>query len=254
MGKPLPELNGRADSRRAAGRWKWLLAVAVLAALLAGARFFNAQEGLRAALDWTASQGAWAPVIFIALYVLAAVLLVPGSLLTLGAGAVFGLARGTLLVSVASTLAATAAFLLGRHLAREAVSRRIAGNERFTALDRAVAAEGWKIVLLTRLSPVFPYTLLNYAFGLTPVKLGHYVLASWLGMLPGTVLYVYLGTLAGEAAAGPRARTAGEWALYAVGLAATAAVTVFVTRLARKALARRATPPAIPPGNTRIVG
>jgi uncharacterized membrane protein YdjX (TVP38/TMEM64 family) len=232
-------LPARATARRLPSRWKWLLAGVGLAALCVGVRYFNAQDRLRAALDWAAGQGAWTPVIFIALYVLAAVLLVPASLLTLGAGAVFGLARGTLLVSLASTLAATVAFLLGRHLAREAVAGRIAGHERFAALDRAVAAEGWKIVLLTRLSPVFPYTVLNYAFGLTPVKLGHYVLASWLGMLPGTVMYVYLGTLAGAATTGPRSRTTGEWALYGVGLAATVAVTVLVTRLARKALARR---------------
>lgn len=243
MCEPLNGLRGGAKSRRAVSAGKWLLAVAVLAALLVGARFVNAQERLRAALDWAACQGAWTPVIFLALYVLAAVLLVPGSLLTLGAGAVFGLVRGTVLVSLASTLAATAAFLLGRHLARTVVSRRIAGNERLAALDRAVAAEGWKVVLLTRLSPVFPYTVMNYVFGLTPVKVGPYVLATWLGMLPGTVLYVYLGTLVGAAAAGRGARTAAEWALYSLGLAATVAVTVYITRLARQALTRRVTPP-----------
>ena len=105
----------------------------------------------------------------------------------------------------------------------------------------AVAEEGWKIVGLTRLSPVFPFTLLNYAFGLTSVSLRHYVVASWIGMMPGTVMYVYLGSLA-RAAAGERTRTAGEWALYGVGLLATVAVTIFVTRLARRALATRITP------------
>jgi integrase len=90
----------------------------------------------------------------------------------------------------------------------------------------------------TRLSPVFPFALLNYAFGITQVKLGHFVLASWLGMMPGTVLYVYLGSLA-QAAAGERTRTTGEWALYVVGLLATIAVTVMLTRVARRALAPR---------------
>jgi len=94
------------------------------------------------------------------------------------------------------------------------------------------------VVLLTRLSPVFPFTLLNYAFGVTQVNLGHYVLASWIGMLPGTVMYVYLGTLA-SVSAGQRARTPAEWALYAVGLLATIGVTVFVTRIARKALSKK---------------
>ncbi len=223
---------------RRRSRWRWLAYVGLLAALLAASRYFHAPDRLRQALDWIGGLGVWGPVIFAAIYVLSAVLLVPGSVLALGAGAVFGLVRGTVIVSLASTLGATCAFLVGRYLAREAVARKIAAYPRFVAIERAVAAEGWKIVLLTRLSPVFPYTLLNYAFGLTPVKLGHYVLASWIGMLPGTVMYVYGGTLA-QAVAGDRTRSAGGWALYSVGLLATVAVTLFVTRLARRALAER---------------
>jgi len=122
------------------------------------------------------------------------------------------------------------------------VARQIAGNPKFKAIDEAVAREGWKIVLFTRLSPIFPFNLLNYAFGLTNVSLRDYFFASWLGMIPATITYVYIGSLAGNLArvgAGGRAPTTGEWVLYAVGLAATVAVTVFVTRLARKALAER---------------
>jgi uncharacterized membrane protein YdjX (TVP38/TMEM64 family) len=219
-------------------RWKWLLYLGAVIVLLAAAKYFNVQELLKQALDWVGRLGPWGPAIFIAIYVAATVLLIPGSVLTLGAGAVFGLIRGTLIVSVASTLAATAAFLIGRYLARAAVARKIEGNEKFAAIDRAVAAEGWKVVFLTRLSPVFPFTLLNYAFGLTQVKLGHYVLASWIGMLPGTVMYVYLGSLA-QAASGERSRTTGEWILYGVGLLATVGVTIFVTRIARKALSQK---------------
>ena len=172
------------------------------------------------------------------MYVRATVLLVPGSVLTLGAGAVYGVLYGSLIVSLASTLGATAAFLVGRHLARAAVARRVSGNPRFAALDQAVADEGWKIVVLTRLSPAFPFTFLNYAFGLTRVPLRDYTLASWLGMMPGTVMYVYLGSLA-DAAGSTRQRTPAEWALYAIGLLATIAVTVVVTRLARRALAQK---------------
>jgi uncharacterized membrane protein YdjX (TVP38/TMEM64 family) len=161
--------------------------------------------------------------------------------LTLGAGAVFGVVWGSIYVSVAATLGATCAFLVGRYLARDAIARKIEGNERFAAIDKAVENEGWKIVGLTRLSPVFPFTLLNYAFGITRVKLGHYILASWIGMMPGTVMYVYLGSLA-NAASGERTRTTGEWMLYGVGLLATVAVTIFVTRLAKKALAKTITP------------
>ncbi len=220
--------------------WRVLLFIGAVGVLLAAAKFFHVQDLLKQALDWVAQLGPWGPVIFIALYVVATVFFVPGSVLTLGSGAVFGLVWGSIYVSIAATLGATCAFLVGRYLARDAVARRIEGNERFAAIDRAVANEGWKIVGLTRLSPVFPFTLLNYAFGITRVKLGQYVLASWIGMMPGTVMYVYLGSLA-KAASGERARTPGEWRLYGVGLLATVVVTLFVTRIAKQALAKRIT-------------
>jgi uncharacterized membrane protein YdjX (TVP38/TMEM64 family) len=210
-----------------------LVAVAVVAALFA----FDARAVLRDTLAGLESLGPWGPVIFVVLYIVATVLFVPGSALTLGAGALFGVGLGSVLVSVGATLGATAAFLVGRYLARDWVAKKIEGNAAFAALDRAVATEGWKIVGLTRLSPAFPFTLLNYAFGLTRVSLRDYVLASWIGMMPGTVMYVYLGSLA--RAAGERHRTPAEWALYGVGLVATLVVTLFVTRLARAALAQR---------------
>ena len=195
---------------------------------------------LRAALDRIAGWGPAGAGVFILLYALAAVLLVPGSLLTLAGGAIYGLFWGSLIASAASTLGAGAAFLTGRYLARDWVARKLAGSPKFSAIDAAVAEGGWKIVGLTRLSPVFPYTLLNYAYGLTRVTFKEYLLASWLGMMPGTVLYVYLGALAGDLArvGGGSARTPAEWALFAGGLAATIAVTVYVTRLSRAALAR----------------
>ncbi|MBI4370983.1 MAG: TVP38/TMEM64 family protein [Elusimicrobia bacterium] len=183
--------------------------------------------------------GPWAPAAFMAAYVAACVLFIPGALLTLGAGALFGLVMGTVYVSIASVAGATASFLIGRYLAGEWVARKLETNPRFAAVSAAVAREGWKIVGLTRLSPVFPFNLLNYAFGITEVRLRDYVLASWIGMLPGTVMYVYIGSLAGSLAglgSGGRARTPMEWALYAVGLAATVAVSVLITRVARSAL------------------
>ena len=211
-----------------------LAAVAIVLVL----KYFHVHDWLKAALDWIGKLGPWGPVIFVGLYVVATVLFIPGSVLTLGAGAVFGVVLGSLCVSISATLGATAAFLVGRYLARDAIARRIEKNEKFATIDSAVADEGWKIVLLTRLSPVFPFTLLNYAFGLTRVKLSHYVLASWTGMIPGTVMYVYLGSLA-HVGAGHRRRTTEEWVLYAVGLLATVTVTVFVTRVAKSALARK---------------
>ncbi len=221
---------------------KGVLALVAIAGLIVLARFVDVQQVLRNALTWISNLGTVGVIVFVALYSLACVLLLPGSILTLGAGAVFGVTQGTVAVSIASTLGATCAFLVGRYLARDWVGTKIADHETFRAIDDAVAAEGWKIVGLTRLSPIFPFNLLNYAFGLTQVKLKHYVLASWIGMLPGTVMYVYLGSLAGDLAtlgSGERSRTSGEWVLYGVGLAATLVVTVFVTRIAKKALNAR---------------
>ena len=224
------------NASRSISRW-WLLLPAA-AGVIVLVRLLPVQEVLRQGLEAVQRLGPWGPVLFIGIYVVATVLFVPGSALTLGAGALFGVVWGSVYVSAGSTLGATGAFLLGRYMARDAIARRLEGDARFAAVDRAVAAEGWKIVGLTRLSPIFPFNLLNYAFGLTRVRLGPFVLASWIGMMPGTVLYVYLGSLA-HAAVGTRERTPMEWALYGVGLMATVTVTVLITRIARRALARR---------------
>ena len=218
--------------------WKGVATGLFIALAIVAARFFHLQDHFKQALAWVGTLGPWGPLLFIALYLLATILFIPGSVLTLSAGALFGVVAGSLYVSIGSTLGATAAFLLGRHVARDAIARKLAGNTRFTAIDKAVASEGWKIVGLTRLSPAVPFTLLNYAFGLTQVSLRDYVLASWIGMMPGTVLYVYLGSLA-NAATGERTRTPAEWALYGVGLIATIAVTIQVTRIAKRSLAKR---------------
>ncbi len=224
---------------------KAMLVTVIIVVMVVAAKTFNLQQVFRDALTWISDLGPLGPMIFIALYILACVLLFPAAILTLGAGAVFGVVEGFLAVLTGATLGATCAFLVGRHFARDWVARRIAGNEKFKAIDVAVAREGWKIVFLTRLSPVFPFNLLNYAFGLTRISLKHYFFASWLGMIPGTMMYVYLGSLAGDLAslgAGGRTRTTAEWVLYGIGLLATVVVTVFVTRLARKALSSRISP------------
>lgn len=218
--------------------WKGIATGLFIVLAFVAARFFHFQDHFQQTLAWVGNLGPWGPLLFIALYILATVLFIPGSVLTLGAGALFGVIAGSVYVSIGSTLGATAAFLLGRHIARDAIARKLAGNTRFNAIDKAVAAEGWKIVGLTRLSPAFPFTLLNYGFGLTQVSLRDYVVASWIGMMPGTVLYVYLGSLA-TAATTERTRTPAEWVLYSVGLAATIAVTIRVTRIAKRALAKR---------------
>jgi uncharacterized membrane protein YdjX (TVP38/TMEM64 family) len=213
-----------------------LLALLALALLLALGRALGGYvEPFR---DWVAGLGPLGPAVFVAGYALAVVAFVPGSALTLAAGAIFGLAQGTLLVFAAAVLGSAGAFLIARYFARAAVERRIAADPRFGAIDRAVGREGRKIAFLLRLSPAIPFNLLNYALGLTRVRFADYLIAS-LGMIPGTFLYVYLGSLAGDAASASAAGSGaelGQTLVKGVGLLATAAVTIYVTVLARRAL------------------
>lgn len=216
---------------------KYIIGALVLAGLIwAGRQVGGLVPAFAARVE---TLGVWGPIAFIVGYIVACVAFIPGSLLTLAAGAIFGLVWGTLYVFIAATLGATAAFLVSRYLARRAIERKVAGSPRFAAIDQAIGTQGRRIVFLLRLSPVFPFNLLNYALGLTRVKLVDYIVAS-LGMLPGTLLYVYYGKLAGDVAAlaGGAAPARGKeyYVVLALGLAATLAVTTVVTRLARKAL------------------
>lgn len=211
-----------------------VIGLAVLA--LVGSHLAHRLSGLPQRI---AAMGAWAPAIFAAAYAMATVAFVPGAILTLAAGALFGVGMGVAVVFVGATVGASLAFLIARYAARGAVERALAGDARFGAIDRAIGRDGRRITLLLRLSPLFPFNLLNYALGLTNVRFVDYLIAS-LGMLPGTVLYVYSGKVAGDVAllargAGP-ARGAGYYALVVAGLAATVVVTVLITRVARRAL------------------
>lgn len=209
---------------------------------------FNFQELLKNALVWVDELGAVGGLAFIAIYIVATLVFLPGSILTLGAGVVFGVVEGSIYVFIGATLGATFAFLVGRYLARDWISRKIAGKGKFRAIDQVVGREGFKIVFLTRLSPVFPFNLLNYAFGVTGVSLKDYFLGS-VGMIPGTIMYVYIGSLAGNLATigtgeQPTNPTA-QWAIRIVGFIATVAVTLYVTRIARKALAEKTEQPEV---------
>jgi uncharacterized membrane protein YdjX (TVP38/TMEM64 family) len=200
---------------------------------------FNPQEVLRSALEWIQSLGPIGAIAFIGIYIAATIAFLPGSILTLGAGFVFGVIQGSLYVFIGATLGSTLAFLVGRYVARGWISRRIEGNAKFKAIDQAIGQEGFKIVFLTRLSPVFPFNLLNYSLGITGVSLKDYVLGC-LGMIPGTIMYVYIGSLAGSltmiGASNQPTNPVVEWTIRIVGFIATVAVTVYVTRVARKAL------------------
>jgi uncharacterized membrane protein YdjX (TVP38/TMEM64 family) len=207
-----------------------LLAVGIVCAILY--RHELAEQVTRYR-EWIRELGVWGQVILALAYIPASVLFIPASWLTLAGGVAFGL-WAVVPISLGSTAGASAAFLTGRYLARDWVEQRVAASPRFQALDHAVAAQGFRIVFLTRLSPVIPFNFLNYAFGLTQVRFRDFLVASWLGMLPGTFMYVYLGSAVGEAAieAGLAQRI---W--FGVGLVVTVIVTVMVTRLARRALA-----------------
>ena len=184
--------------------------------------------------------GVLAPVAYALVYVVATLLLIPGSVLTLGAAPLFGFWQGLLIVIVSANLAAFCAFLLARTALSQRVAQWASTHPKFAALDRAIGQDGFKMVLLSRLSPAFPFTLLNYLLGVTNVSPGAYVLANLLGMLPGTFLYVYLGATASEALTGgvSSATTVGQNVLKLVGLLATLGVVVLVTRIARQAVAQ----------------
>lgn len=219
--------------------YKALALVALLAALGIGVWLLPVRATLTEAVSLIETYRTLSWVLFVGLYVVAAVLLVPGSILTLGAGFLFGLPVGLVLVSVGSTLGAACAFLIGRFFARDWVSAKIRGLPRFEALDRASRIDGFLIVLLTRLSPLFPYNLINYGFGLTGVRFPHYFVASWLGMLPATAVYVYIGTLAASLTEVARGSFDGGWlstSLLVAGFVATIALTVVVTRRATRSL------------------
>jgi uncharacterized membrane protein YdjX (TVP38/TMEM64 family) len=222
------------------GYWlRWSFVAALMLAVGGAIFFLPLRHYVEVLLEATQALGAWGYLVVIAAYLVAAVLFLPGSLLTLAAGFLFGVPAGSVVVSIGSTLGAGAAFLVGRYLARGRIKKKIASNPKFHSIDRAVGREGFKIVLLTRLTPVFPYNLLNYAFGLTSVSFRHYILASWMGMIPGTVLYVYLGSTAKDLAQVFAGNLEGgfEQQLFKIlGLVATVVVTIFITRTARRSL------------------
>jgi uncharacterized membrane protein YdjX (TVP38/TMEM64 family) len=237
--------NGGTEAEATSRRAPWrLIALAVVAVGLTVAFIVyrdRVREVLETVLEWTRGLGAWGPPVVAAAYAAATVLFVPGSALTLGAGFLFGVLVGTIVVSVGSVLGACGAFLVGRTVARGWVARKVAGNPKFAAIDEAVGRQGFRIVLLTRLSPIFPFNMLNYAYGLTKVPFWKYALASWIGMLPGTVMYVYLGSGLRSLAAAAAGETEGGMAeriFFWVGLAVAILVALVVTRIARRALKR----------------
>ena len=221
---------------------RFVALAAIIIALVLATKFLPVTRWLQDFNQWVSHMGALGFVIFVLVYAAAAVLLAPGSILTLGAGFAFGLWKGFLAVSAGATLGASLAFLIARFVARSRIERMANRNAKFRSIDQAIGREGAKLIFLLRLSPVIPFSLSNYFYGLTAVRFWPYVLASWLGMIPGTFLYVYLGAAskaAVGAATGEPVKHGWEyWTFLGIGLIATIAVTVWVTRIAQKALRR----------------
>lgn len=209
----------------------------LLAAAVAGFLLLPVRQWFLVFEDFVRQLGSLGPLLVIVAYIASTVIFVPGSALTIGSGTLFGLQTGFLVVFVGANLGALCSFLLARSFLRDKVAAWAAVHPKFRSLDKAIGRQGFKMVLLTRLSPVFPFVLLNYFLGLTAVRTGAYVGATLLGMLPGIFLYVYIGAAARDALAGPSAAADFyQQVLKYVGLAATIAVVVIVTRVARQAL------------------
>ncbi len=222
-----------------------IVLTAIVIALFLAAKFLPVQQWLRSFNDWVGQMGLAGIFIFIAVYAAATVLLAPGAILTIGAGFAFGLWKGFLAVSAGATLGAALAFLVARFVARDKIEAMARRNTKFQRIDNAIGQQGVKLVFLLRLSPVIPFNLSNYFYGLTGVRFWPYVLASWIGMMPGTFLYVYIGTAgkaAVSAAAGGEAVKQGwqYWTFISVGLAATIVVTIWVSKIARDAVKKTA--------------
>jgi len=217
---------------------KIILLVAMAVFVAVGFLFLPVREWFMQFEGYVKSLGSIGPIAVAVAYVISTVLFIPGSALTIGSGTLFGLKTGFLVVLVGANVGALCGFLLARTLLREKVARWADANPKFRSLDRAIGRQGLKMVFLIRLSPVFPFSLLNYLLGLTAVKTGAYALGNLLGMLPGILLYVYIGAAARDALTGQMAASASifQQILKYVGLVATIAVVVVVTRIARNAM------------------
>ncbi len=219
------------EGRKTRGWWRPVVLLVVIVAIFILAKVFNLGEKLEALRGWIESLGPWGPLVFVFVYAAATVAALPGSVLTVAAGALFGSVLGVISVSAASTLGASLAFLVSRYFARDAVARWVSKKEKFKRLDELTEEHGAVIVALTRLVPIFPFNLLNYGFGLTRVPFWTYVFWSWLCMVPGTILYV----VGADAITKGIAEGKIPWVLIGVVVVVIAILTVLV-RYARKRL------------------
>ena len=188
-------------------------------------------------MEWIADSG-WVGVLwFIVLYTLTCVFFLPGSFLTIGAGAIYGFWFSTALVTISSTVGAVVNFLTSRYLARDWMRRKLGHSGKFRALEKAVSAEGWRMILISRMSPIIPHSLVSYAAGLIRISFWRFTFASFIGFLPQSAAYTYVGAVVGKAlrtSAGVTPHDPVTWMFYGLGLVATLIVTAITTRIARQ--------------------
>ena len=214
-----------------------IIAIAVIVGGVIALRALKNSGLLERALQWLGELGPWAPLMFILIYIGSVVFLAPAVILTLGAGILFGLFHGAVYVMTGAIISAVFCFIIARYAARSWIARVLERHPKFRAIDDAVARDGWKIVALIRLAPIFPFSLTNYAFGLTRVPLWQYAVAS-LAMIPGTTIYVYFGTLIGDVTGIRRGPSTPAWMKWSIGIVAVF-VAIYLARFARRALKQR---------------
>jgi uncharacterized membrane protein YdjX (TVP38/TMEM64 family) len=218
--------------------WKWIAIVVAMIALSAAAKaFLPLDEWIKALSSWVGKPGPFGIVVFALIYAVATVLFIPGSILSVAAGLIFGVGLGFIVAWTGALLGSSLAFLIGRYFARSKIEEKTKGNEEFKAIDEAIRKQGWKIIGLLRLSPLIPFNASNYFYGITKVGFWPYLLATAGGMLPGTLLCVYLGA-AGMAGLGGGSQdySSLEYGFFGVGLVATIGITIWVSHIAKNAL------------------
>jgi uncharacterized membrane protein YdjX (TVP38/TMEM64 family) len=220
---------------------KWIVVILFVITMSILSAILPVKEWIRDFISWVQQLGPAGVIVFILAYALATVLFLPGWIFTVSAGLIYGIVGGTLVALAGAIIGATLAFLVARYLLRQNIEEITKKNPRFAAIDQAIGRQGWKIVGLLRLSPLIPFNLSNYFYGITSIRFVEYVVVSAVGMIPGTLLYAYLGAIGQATVAGGAAQhSKWQYVLLGIGLIATIAVTILVSRIARKALKKSA--------------
>ena len=214
---------------------RWFLLLFFISLIVVCQIKFEIIQNIPSIIEKTASSGPVGYLGFILIYIVSTVMMLPGSPLTFTAGALFGFWKGLIFVSIGSTLGACCAFMVSRYLIRKSIEKRVLKNKKFQSIDNEIDEQGWKIVILARLSPIIPFFLLNYALGITKIRFIHFIFASWVGMIPGTTVYVLMGTMGGAFINGKKSSF--EWVLLGIGLIATILVTLLISKIIKKSQA-----------------